>query len=785
MLHRLPLLLAALSIAISGAAAAQPLPSADRTPSPPVPPSTPPVAPTPPTPPVAAAPTAPGAAAPAAPVAAAPAADLDATGRVVDALGRPLAGATVRLESAPPPAAASTTTARDGRFRLRAPLGATLIIEAPRFELALATVTAAALDDIVLSAQLEETIEIYGEAPPPAPGAAVLDRAELQRVPGAGSDVVKALTAMPGVVNLQVPLGYSGVVIRGSAPQDSKVFVDGFEIPVLFHTIGFRALLPAESLASLDYIPGGFDVAHGRASSGIVSVTTRPGDQQRSAQAELSLLDGGVLAQGPIGEDTRYMLALRRSTIDFVLPSLVPDDAELSFVTVPSYWDGQLRIDHQLSTKWRASLSAIGSTDVIALYASRQQAEEKRFSQDYGFLRVTATAKLLDGPWAATLALSGMAAELHSEMGRMQHITLETPSLTPRAEVSRSFQRAGLLRDLTVRAGAEASVTRAHLDLAIPIEPRDGEPDTWDEDSEVATRYQGTFWLPNFAAWTATTATLGSRVRATVGLRADSFGRNDEFALQPRGDLTVKLDDAWSLLASGGAFRRPPEFQSELIESEHLVAERSTQAIGGVRFEPREGLRVQASGYYYDREELITHQADDTLANTGRGHTLGGELLATYRDDTWFAWLAYSYSRSRRIDEPGDMERLFSYDQPHSLNAAASYKLGKWQLGARFQAYSGLPFTPITGAVFDSDRDKYAPTYAAANSGRAPLHHQLDLRLDRSWRWGPVAMTGFLDVQNVYLNESPITYEYSYDYTERAAVRSIPILPSIGLRGVL
>src|SRR5262249_12451689 len=154
------------------------------------------------------------------------------------------------------------------------------------------------------------------------------------------------------------------------------------------------------------------------------------------------------------------------------------------------------------------------------------------------------------------------------------------------------------------------------------------------------------------------------------------------------------------------------------------------------------------------------------LGNFGRGATYGGELLATYREDPWFVWLSASLSRSTRIDYPGAMERLFDYDQPVTINAAASWKKGNWQLGARFQLYSGLPTTPVMGSVFDSDTNLYDPLFGRVNSERAPLHHQLDLRVDRSWRWGPVQMTAFLDVQNVYLDQSVAGYSYSYDYSE-------------------
>jgi len=712
-----------------------------------------------------------------------PAQKLTVRGRIINSLGRPVRGAKVSIEGA----ASQVTTDRQGWFRLDAPLGANLVVEADGYEVGLATVTKATLDEIVLltTEQTAETIEVQGEAPPPSPGAAKLDRQELQRVPGTGGDVVRALTIMPGVVNLQIPLGYSGVVIRGASPQDSKVLVDDFEIPVLFHNIGFRAMLPAEAISTLDFIPGGYDVAYGRASSGIVSLTTRPGSDSRSTQAEVSFIDGGVLAQGSAGKKTHYMFGVRRSTIDFVLPKVIPDSVDLSLTTVPSYWDGQFRIDHELSSKWKLALSGLGTIDTFELYATKDtDATTKRFFNRTQFARVIGSATYHEGPWTAKLALAGLLPEFKFEAGVYQYIDIKNRQVTPRGEVIRTYDKALGLSNVEVRAGAEAQIGRASVDLALPQEKREGEAMYMPDPRDTSNTFKGSFWIPDFAAWTAVSANLDPDIRVTLGLRGDAFARPGELTAQPRGELKWKLDPKWTARLSAGAYRRPPEFQSELLEK-NVKSEHSTQNIVGLQYEPLAGARIQTSAYYIDRNHLITREMDGSLGNRGHGRTVGAELLGTYRAGPWFAWLSYSYSHSTRVDLPGEKERLFTFDQPHSLNAAASWKHGKhWQLGGRFQLYSGLPFTPAKGSIFDSDRNFYIPVFGEPNSERAPLHHQLDLRVDYMWKWGPSDLTAFIDVQNVYMNESVVTYFYSYDYTQRAAFTSIPIIPSLGLRGV-
>ncbi|MGH2899961.1 MAG: hypothetical protein ACRDMZ_14905, partial [Solirubrobacteraceae bacterium] len=351
-------------------------------------------------------------------------------------------------------------------------------------------------------------------------------------------------------------------------------------------------------------------VQYGRASSGIVALETRPGSDKRTAQAEVSLIDGGLLAQGNAGAKTRYMMGLRRSTIDLVLPSLIPASADLSLTTVPSYYDGQLRIDHDLSSRWRLFLSAIGTNDVFELYATKDEdAKTKRFYNNTRFVRTTVGAQYHEGPWSAKLALSGLWQEFIFEIGTLQRIRVQQPTVTPRVEVTRTADSWIGLSKVVWRVGGEAQIGRSSIDLALPLEQREGEPPPAYDPKDVSTTFKGSFWVPDFAGWTALTADLDPAVRATVGVRTDIFSRIGEANIEPRGELQVKLPGSLTARLSAGAYRRPPEFQSETLYTD-VGSEHSTQTIAGLQYEPREGMRVQTSAYYTDRSHLLTHSMD-------------------------------------------------------------------------------------------------------------------------------------------------------------------------------
>jgi hypothetical protein len=705
-------------------------------------------------------------------------------GRVIDPLGKGIAGATISVEALPD-IAPGTSDPRGYYVLHDVPVGVGLVFSAEGYEPGLGVVVGPVVDDVVLvsEAMAAEVITVQGEAPAAAPGAARLGREDLERLPGTGNDLVRSLSAMPGVANFQLPLGTSGVAIRGASPQDSKILLDDFEIPRLYHDIAFRSIVPEETIDKLEYVPGGFDVGYGRASSGIVNVTSRAGSDKRSEQIEAGSIDAGFVMQGPAGKNTRYMIAFRRTLVDLYFASLIPDDADLSLTTVPRYYDEQLRIDHVVNSRWSLRFTSVGSDDELGLFSDRAMNADKRFYNRNRFLRLTGAATYNAGHWHGQLALSGIAQQLILEQGVTQFIDARQPTVTARGELSRTAEYAGGLTDVTWRLGAEANVGRATIDLAIPQERREGQPPRAEDPDDTSQQFHGTFWTPDFAAWTAVHASLDPRIRFTGGLRLDIFGRNDDYALEPRGELQWKLTPKLSARLSSGLYVRPPEYQTELLYA-GAHGERALQTIAGLQYEPRDGVRIQTSAYYIDRTKLLAYAPDGmSLTNDARGTTMGAELLAIMRRGPWFGFLSYTYSHSTRRDSPHSSERLFDYDQPHNLNVALSWTHGKWTFGGRFELYSGLPTTPVQLAVFDSDRNSYTPIFGDVNSERAPIHHQLDLRMDRRYKLGPVNMSYFLDVQNVYVNQSTIAYFYNFDYTTRASFKALPIIPSAGLRG--
>jgi hypothetical protein len=375
------------------------------------------------------------------------------------------------------------------------------------------------------------------------------------------------------------------------------------------------------------------------------------------------------------------------------------------------------------------------------------------------------------------------------EIGSDRYLKLEQQKLGVRDE-----GRLQLGSKVALIAGGESQYHWVDNKVRLPRPPREGDPNdpSLIEDPLITTSQSYTFI--DAAGWGALELTPVAWIKATGGVRTDWFGRNDALEVQPRGQLRTQVADGTALLGSVGLYTRPPDSNDENIQTTDIEPERSIQYSLGVEQKLGRGLELTTTGFYLDRSNLVvfaqgdrTSQMDDdgagTYSNEGEGRTYGAEALLRLRTGDFFGWIAYTLARSERRDHPMDEVRLFDHDQTHNLILVASYKLGRWQFGGRFQYTTGSPFTPVTGSTFMSDANEYQPTYGSINSQRNPANHQLDLRVDRFFQFDGWKLAAYLDVANVYMNAPVVDRDYSYDYSEREETTGIPILPSIGVRG--
>jgi hypothetical protein len=208
---------------------------------------------------------------------------------------------------------------------------------------------------------------------------------------------------------------------------------------------------------------------------------------------------------------------------------------------------------------------------------------------------------------------------------------------------------------------------------------------------------------------------------------------------------------------------------------------------GAVKLTPT--LVAELVGFYKHLDDLVTRNDAPTpplaaaLVQDGKGQVYGGQVLV--RQELWrnlFGWVSYSVSRSTRTDHPGDPARLSDYDQTHVLAVVASYELRGWTFGTRFRWSTGFPRTPVIGALYDAGDARYQPIFGAQNSIRIPDFVQLDLRIDRSFRFGRYGLQLYLDVQNVTYQKNPEEIVYNFDFTQRAYITGLPTLAVLGAR---
>jgi TonB family protein len=628
-----------------------------------------------------------------------------------------------------------------------------------------------------------EEVEVRGEKPPREVTKRTLEQREINRIPGTNGDAIRSLQNLPGVGR---PPGLAGLlIVRGSAPQDSQYFVDGTPVPIVYHFGGLSSVVPTEMLNRLDFYPGNFSAQYGRAMGGVVDIgLIDPAKDRIHGLAEVDLLDSRLLVQGPIFDTGwRFAVAARRSYLDVWLgPFLKAVDSSVSIS--PVYYDYQAILQRDLGKRSSIRFAFFGSDDTIALLNQNTSSSEPELagslSTHTGFWRGQAIYKNRFSDDTEFKIVGSIGRDAISFKAGNLFFNLVDYPITSRVELSQKLGAA-----LTMNVGLDIIDAPYTATAHLPPFPKPGQPPSgpFSAQQALTTAVSASVYEPAiYAEWEAT-PWRGARI--VPGIRLDYTKDTGAWDVDPR--IVVRQDVTTSprttLKGGVGLFSQPPQAQetNAVFGTPGLTDNRAVHYDVGVEREFTRHIDASLEGFY----KQLDHLASQGIGSTGSGVIYGAETLIRYKPDAhFFGWLAYTLSRSLTRDAPGMPLLLSQYDETHILTVLGSYRLGRgWEFGARYRLTSGYMYTPETYGFYDENIGTYLSQQAyPAFGSRLPLFHSLDLRVDKTWKFGWGQIGAYLDVLNVYNNGNVDGIGYNFNSTRTSFVGDLPFLPSLGLR---
>jgi len=622
---------------------------------------------------------------------------------------------------------------------------------------------------------------------------------EAMAVPGTNRDVMRVITNLPGVNSISVFNGFgSGLIIRGSPPEDSIYRVNDQWVPFLYHFGGLEAIIDPELVSSVDYYAGGYAPEFVSGLGGVVKLNLRdPRTDRWGGYGNLSLFSTSAMVEGPIGENDSIAVSLKRGFIDLyiMLAQKMGIFEAADFVTYPFYYDWSAQWVHRFSKNNTFKVMHIGAIDGTRLTTKDDDVSARfsnSFNLDLSFYQLFAEWSYKEERFSSLFTPMLIRSSLDAGMGPRANISIVNYQAVLYEKISWRLDDTN-----TILGGVRLGTGFYDMTANFFAAPKEGEVTYNPFGVEITDDKLRGYVTPTL--WLMQNITVGSWI-FSPGIAALWDTNNGHLFVDPRLMARYAITDRWTLKGAIGVYSKMPEGDEthEKFGTPGLRPEHSAHLIAGAEWRITDTIDFDIQGYYKRFWDLIVRTDPNdprVYANKGIGYATGADVLLRHKmTDNFFGWLSYSFAVSRRKDAIGPggepaMWRPFDMDINHNLTLVASYKFNKyWQLGGRFNLQSGVPYTDLLGVstLYDTDNDIYLPQYRGPiNSDRMPVRHQLDLRLDKYWLFDTWVLSTYLDVQNVYYQKNVVGWAYNKDYTQRKEISLLPIMVFLGLKGDL
>lgn len=620
----------------------------------------------------------------------------------------------------------------------------------------------------------QETVLIEEERSPAHAQSYGLDTETLERTPGGFDDPIRLIQSLPGAVATREYGRNAGdVILRGAAPYESRLYIDGIEVPYLYHFDNYASILPTKMVDNLIIYPSNFGTSYGDAIGGIVALESKEANPDETmVYAQANLIMAGVQATTPvkIGGVQRGVLSLsgRRSFADLY------ESSNEQYSLWPTFSDYTVRYDYHNSEGHHFRWTALGSMDKYGRYI--YDADEldpyersvnpnlemnRRFdggvfrwdwrSVDY---RARTSVALMRDDWRANLDSKLGEAESQQRLDRYSWIRHESIVIKEKVEWSVGFdQRLGMVEQ-NVKASQPNPVIQSDAPLLAQGASLDRQLWEWRQGAWVEPRF-------NLGDW-----------RVVTGVRLQALPLLQSAGVDPRIQMHRRMDWGKWHLGVGRYHQSPPFEQPNLTE--FAV---SDQVSTGIEWDVSSDLRIGG--------DIWAKQSDNKWMIAPDGSTLlveeqstGGELYLSSRWERWTTRLGVASTNGRLKYQ--DSWNLSPYHQPIFVNAMLGWQSEAWTLGARYRYASGLPYSIPESARLDANQDLYLPDWSTFPQERMPAYQKIDVQIARLWKLRQSELKVYCEAWAVPTSGNYLYPIYNYDYTESQLVVGPAFVPLLG-----
>lgn len=615
-----------------------------------------------------------------------------------------------------------------------------------------------------------------------------LSQSVINAVPAVGgeSDIFRVLQMLPGVKSLSEIS--SGLYIRGGAPDENLIMLDGNVIYNPSHMFGFFSTFNTDAVKDVELSKGGFGAQYGGRLTGVLNVTSRDGDRNGiHGKTSISLISAKQTIEAPLGNGS-ILLSGRRTYIDAFLDLINGDKLLNGGDPLPKYYfyDLNAKVTQDLSQSDNLSLSGYYGADHLKYPVSGLVDINLTWGNKMGEARWTH----LFSPQAFSTVFAGYTQYTSSSFGNFTNNSFQFEN---------GIKEYTLHSDFDVKLGAHdlrAGAAGSHFDFKFfnaigatnkPLKDTSGNP-----------LY---FSLYGQDEWKIT-----DKLSTSYGVRYEYMDLAEKATFDPRFTMSYAVSPLWTVKGSAGIYHQYFHlvsigqlsfFDLWVPGTKPLPPSESQQYILGLSGYPSEEYYTSVEVYYKPLKDIVTYNQTKFLSNDiselfprGTGKAYGAEFYLERRIGDLTGWIGYTLAWVKDKFDILDSGREFSpkYDQRHDVQVVLNYKISdRWQAGLAFTYATGQAYTSAQGFYRLSldevafQRDILIPGHIG--DSRLPAYHRADANLTYKFKlWGKDASAS-LQVFNMYSHRN--VWFRVVDTKETPAQISdillLPIVPTIGM----